>query len=77
MIFLVWHTLLIAAMLVIAFGLGFKLGKTKYTTPKVKKVKPTLTLVDTWNDKETSHEDWLKGYHKWKSTQTNVRSQKK
>ena len=45
MIFFVWHTLLIAAMLVIAFGLGFKLGKTKYTTPKVKKVKPTLTLV--------------------------------
>jgi len=71
MIFFVWHTLLIAAMLVIAFGLGFKLGKTKYITPKVKKVKPTLTLVDTWNDKETSQEDWLKGYRKWKSKRTN------
>jgi len=66
MIFFVWHTLLIASMLIVAFGLGFKLGKTKY---KVKKSKPTLTLVDTWSDKETSHEDWLKGYHKWKKTQ--------
>ena len=66
MIFFVWHTLLIASMLIVAFGLGFMLGNTKYN---VKKSKPTLTLVDTWSDKETSHKDWLKGYHKWKKTQ--------
>ena len=61
--FYIWHTLLITAFIVIAYGLGYRLGKTKY---KVKKVKPTLTSVDTWSDKETSHKDWLKGYHKWK-----------
>ena len=72
--FYIWHTLLITAFVVLAYGLGYRFGKTKY---KAKKVKSTLTLVDTWSDKETSHEDWLKGYHKWKSTQTNVRSQKK
>jgi LPXTG-motif cell wall-anchored protein len=27
--FLVWHTLLIAGMLIVAFGLGYKLGKKK------------------------------------------------
>ena len=67
--FYIWHTLLIAAMLMIAFGLGFKLGKTKY---KIKKSKPTLTLVDTWSDKETSHKEWIRGYNKWKSKKTNI-----
>ena len=67
--FYIWHTLLIAAMLMIAFGLGFKLGKTKY---KIKKSKPTLTLVDTWSDKETSHKECLRGYNKWKSKKTNI-----
>jgi hypothetical protein len=61
--FYIWHTLLITAFVVLAYGLGYRFGKTKY---KAKKVKPTLTLVDTWSDKETSHEDWLDGYHKWK-----------
>ena len=49
--FYIWHTLLITVFLAIAYGLGYRFGKTKY---KVKKVKPTLTLVDTWSDKETS-----------------------
>ncbi len=73
--FYIWHTLLITAFIVVAYGLGYHFGRTKY---KAKKVKPTfkhygipLTLVDTWSDKETSHEDWLKGYHKWKSRKTN------
>ena len=61
--FYIWHTLLITAFVVLAYGLGYRFGKTKY---KAKKVKPTLTLVDAWSDKETSHEDWLDGYHKWK-----------
>ena len=61
--FYIWHTLLVVAFIAIAYGLGYRFGKTKY---KAKKVKPTLTLVDTWSDKETSHEDWLDGYHKWK-----------
>ena len=64
--FYIWHTLLITAFVVLAYGLGYRFGKTKY---KAKKVKPTLTLVDTWSDKETSHKDWLEGYHKWKKTQ--------
>jgi len=61
--FYIWHTLLITAFVVLAYGLGYRFGKTKY---KAKKVKPMLTSVDTWSDKETSHEDWLDGYHKWK-----------
>ena len=61
--FYIWHTFLITAFVVLAYGLGYRFGKTKY---KAKKVKPMLTSVDTWSDKETSHEDWLKGYHKWK-----------
>ena len=64
--FYIWHTLLITAFIVVAYGLGYRFGKTKY---KAKKVKPTLTLVDTWSDKETPHKDWLRGYHKWKKTQ--------
>ena len=67
--FYIWHTLLITAFIVVAYGLGYRFGKTKYTAPKVKKVKPKLTLVDTWSDNETSHKDWLRGYYKWKTTQ--------
>ena len=67
--FYIWHTLLITAFIVVAYGLGYRLGKTKY---KVKKVKPTLTLVDTWKARnETSHKDWLRGYHKWKKQSKN------
>lgn len=29
MMFYIWHTLLIGAMLAVAFGLGYKLGKKK------------------------------------------------
>ena len=61
--FYIWHTLLIAAFIAVAYGLGYRFGKTKY---KVKKVKPTLTSVDIRSDKETSHKDWLRGYHKRK-----------
>ena len=61
--FYIWHTLLIAAFIAVAYGLGYRFGKTKY---KVKKGKQIVTLVDTWSDKETSHKDWLRGYHKWK-----------
>ena len=63
MSFYIWHTLLVTVFIAIAYGLGYRFGKTKY---KVKKVKPIVTLVDTWSDKETSHKDWLRGYHKWK-----------
>ena len=66
MTFYIWHTLLITVFIAIAYGLGYKFGKIKYTAPKVKKVKPKLTLVNTRSDKETSHKDWLIGYHKWK-----------
>ena len=69
--FYIWHTLLVVAFIAIAYGLGYRFGKTKYTAPKVKKVKPKLTLVDTWSDKETPHEDWLRGYHKWKKQSKN------
>ena len=72
--FYIWHTLLITAFVVLAYGLGYRFGKTKY---KAKKVKPTLTLVDTWSDKETSHKDWLTGYHKWKSRKNGTRRQTK
>ena len=68
MSFYIWHTLLVTVFIAIAYGLGYRFGKTKY---KVKKAKPKLTLVDTWSDKETPHEDWLRGYHKWKKQSKN------
>ena len=56
--FYIWHTLLIIVFIVVAYSLGYRLGKEK-----IRYKKPTLTLV---SDKETSHEEWLRGYHKWK-----------
>ena len=56
--FYIWHTLLIIVFIVVAYSLGYRLGKEK-----TRYKKPTLTLV---SDKETSHEEWLRGYHKWK-----------
>ena len=56
--FYIWHTLLITVFIIIAYSLGYRLGKEKTRSKK-----PTLTLV---SNKETSHEEWLTGYHKWK-----------
>ena len=34
--FYIWHTLLVAAFVVIAFGLGYKLGQKKAANKKIK-----------------------------------------
>jgi hypothetical protein len=34
--FYFWHTLLVAAFVAIAFGLGFKLGQKKLSNKKIK-----------------------------------------
>ena len=60
--FYIWHTLLIIVFIVVAYSLGYRLGKEKIRY-KTRYKKPTLTLV---SDKETSHEEWLRGYHEWK-----------
>jgi len=74
--FYIWHTLLITAFIVVAYGLGFKHGvkakATKLSKAKVwkaltKKSEPvSLDISSRHSNKETSQKDWLSGYHKWK-----------
>jgi len=74
--FYIWHTLLVAGFLVIAYYLGFKHGvkakATKISKVKVWKAltkKSELVSLDTvssrYSNKETSQKDWLAGYRKW------------
>ena len=75
--FYIWHTLLVAGFLAIAYYLGFKHGvkakATKISKAKVwkaltkKQPQPiSLDISSRYSNKETSHKDWLSGYHKWK-----------
>ena len=79
--FYIWHTLLVTAFIGIAYYLGYhygvkkkvkiisqkKLWKVLKATPK-QEVEFAHTSI---SPNETSQEDWLKGYHKWKSRKTN------
>ena len=79
--FYIWHTLLVTAFIGIAYYLGYqfslkkkikvasqkKLWKVLKSTPK-QEVEFAETSI---SPNETSQEDWLKGYHKWKSRKTN------
>ena len=79
--FYIWHTLLVTAFIGIAYYLGYQFGlkkKVKVTSQKkmwkLLKSKPkqeaeAVSIAISPN--ETSQEDWLKGYHKWKSRKTN------
>ena len=77
--FYIWHTLLITAFIGIAYYLGFKYGvkakvikKSKakvWKALKQQSIVPVASVssIMSYSNKETSHEDWLKGYRKWKA----------
>ena len=80
----IWHTLLVTAFLGIAYYLGYQFGlKKKIKVASQKKMwkllKSKPKSKSTFNElpsslispNETSQEDWLKGYHKWKLRKTN------
>ena len=67
--FYIWHTLLVAAFIAIAYGLGYRFGRIKLYDRLLNGKKVKSNLVNAQSDKETSHKDWLEGYHKWKKTQ--------
>jgi len=79
--FYIWHTLLITAFIGVAYYLGFKYGvkakaikKSKSKVWKALKQQPVASVTSFktfYPNKETSHKEWLKGYHKWKSKKTN------
>ena len=77
--FHVWHTLLIASFIAIAYYLGFEYGKKskaiKKSKAKLWKALKRPIVVQGGSagpvmpvpNLETSHADWLKGYRKWKA----------
>jgi len=77
--FYIWHTLLVTAFIGIAYYLGFKHGvkakaikKSKAKVWKALKQQPSrpkhVSSIMSIDNRETSHEDWLKGYNKWQKT---------
>ena len=74
--FYIWHTLLVTAFIGIAYYLGYQFGlKKKIKVASQKKLwkvlkstpKQEVEFVNTLvSPNETSQEDWLKGYNKWK-----------
>ena len=80
--FYILHTLLITAFIGVAYYLGFRYGvkakaikKSKAKVWKALKQEPHIAHNSTssilnYPNKETSQEDWLKGYRKWKSKRT-------
>ena len=79
--FYFWHTSLIVLFIAVAYWLGYQFGLKKKikvasqkkmwkllkSTPK-QEVEPVGISI---SPNETSQEDWLKGYRKWKSRKTN------
>ena len=79
--FYIWHTLLVTAFKGIAYYLGYQFGlKKKIKVASQKKMwkllkskpKQEVEVISTAiSPNETSQEDWLEGYNKWKSRKTN------
>ena len=85
--FYIWHTLLVTAFLGIAYYLGYQFGlKKKIKVASQKKTwdilkskykqevefdTPEALAHAKVSPDETSQEDWLKGYNRWKSRKTN------
>ena len=79
--FYIWHTLLVTAFIGITYYLGYhygvkkkvkiisqkKLWKVLKATPKQEVVEPHTNYMEH----ETPHEEWIKGYNKWKSRKIN------
>ena len=81
--FYFWHTSLVVLFIAVAYYLGFKYGekakatkKSKLKVWKVLKQPPQTFLAHGGSagpilfrsDKETPHEDWIKGYRRWQKT---------
>ena len=85
--FYFWHTSLVVLFIAVAYWLGYQFGlkkKVKVTSQKklwkiLKSTPKQEVEFDTpealahaeVSPYETSQEDWLKGYNKWKSRKTN------
>jgi hypothetical protein len=79
--FYFWHTSLVVLFIAVAYWLGYQFGlKKKIKVASQKKLwkvlkstpKQEVKFVDTSvSPNETSQEDWLEGYNKWKSRKTN------
>jgi hypothetical protein len=79
--FYFWHTSLVVLFIAVAYWLGYQFGlkkKVKVASQqkmwKLLKSKPKqeVEVVSTAiSPNETSQEDWLEGYNKWKSRKTN------
>jgi len=78
--FYIWHTLLIAGFIGLAYYLGFKYGEKAKATKKSKAKlwkalkQPTIAHggsvgpIINYPNKDTSHSEWLKGYWQWRKT---------
>ena len=79
--FYFWHTSLVVLFIAVAYWLGYQFGlKKKVKVASQKKMwkllkskpKQEVEAVSTAiSPNETSQEDWLEGYNKWKSRKTN------
>ena len=79
--FYFWHTSLVVLFIAVAYWLGYQFGLKKIVKVasqqkmwKLLKSKPKqeVEVVSTAiSPNETSQEDWLEGYNKWKSRKTN------
>jgi len=79
--FYFWHTSLVVLFIAVAYWLGYQFGlKKKVKVASQKKMwkllkskpKQEVEVVSTAiSPNETSQEDWLEGYNKWKSRKTN------
>jgi len=82
--FYFWHTSLVVLFIAVAYWLGYQFGlkkKVKVTSQKkmwkLLKSKPkqeveAVSIAISPN--ETTQEDWIKGYDKWKSKKTNQKT---
>ena len=79
--FYFWHTSLVILFIAVAYWLGYQFGlKKKVKVASQKKMwkllkstpKQEVEVASTAiSPNETSQEDWLKGYNKWKSRKIN------
>jgi hypothetical protein len=75
--FYFWHTSLVVLFIAVAYWLGYQFGlKKKVKVASQKKMWKLLksapkeeveVAISTVSPNETSQEDWIKGYNKWKS----------
>ena len=75
--FYFWHTSLVVLFIAVAYWLGYQFGLKKkikvFSQKKFWKVLKSTpkeeveVAISTVSPNETSQEDWIKGYNKWKS----------